>query len=234
MAGSTPEGGFVTERLLYLIRHGESDRASKEWFGSPRGAQWDPSLSTKGREQSELLARRLLVMDLEPYAIYASPLRRARETAEMFAGKVGREITMEDGLIEAHIGGWEGRSFEEIVEHDPGIVYALRHQQAIWSRAPGAEHELDFRTRVHDALEGILERHPDENVLVFAHGGVVNAFCGEILGLPQAMLFLPENSSINTIDVDGDMRRIRFLNDVLHLTDPGFFEEPRSESRAGT
>ncbi len=94
------------------------------------------------------------------------------------------------------------------------------------------EHEPDFRIRVHHAVEEILAKNQDENALVFAHGGVVNAYCGEILGLPQEMLFLPENSSINTIDVDGDMRRMRFLNDVLHLTDPGFFEEPRSERRA--
>jgi hypothetical protein len=38
------------------------------------------------------------------------------------------------------------------------------------------------------------------------------------------MFFLPENTSLNTLDVDGDVRSVRFLNDVLHLTDPHFFE----------
>jgi hypothetical protein len=53
---------------------------------------------------------------------------------------------------------------------------------------------------------------------------VVNAFIGELLGLRQGMFFLPENTSLNSVDVDGDVRTVRFLNDVLHLTDPAFFE----------
>ena len=65
---------------------------------------------------------------------------------------------------------------------------------------------------------------PSENLLLFAHGGVINAFVGDVLGLGQEMFFLPENTSLNTIDVEADTRSVRFLNDVLHLTDPHFFE----------
>jgi probable phosphoglycerate mutase len=60
--------------------------------------------------------------------------------------------------------------------------------------------------------------------LIFAHGGVINAYVGELLGLRQEMFFLPENTSLNSVDVDGEKRTVRFLNDVLHLTDPLFFE----------
>ncbi len=77
---------------------------------------------------------------------------------------------------------------------------------------------------MHDVVEGLLQEHPDENLLLFAHGGVINAYVGEILGLGQEMFFLPENTSLNSVDVDGDIRSVRFLNDVLHLTDPHFFE----------
>ena len=59
---------------------------------------------------------------------------------------------------------------------------------------------------------------------MFAHGGVINAYVGEVLGLGQEMFFLPENTSLNSVDVDGGTRSVRFLNDVLHLTDPHFFE----------
>ena len=215
-------------RTLYLIRHGESDRDSDRMFGSPRGDQWDPPLSAKGREQAELLAARLLVMDLDPFVIYASPMRRARETAEIFANQAGREIRFHDDLVEAHIGGWEARPFEEIVEQDPAIMHALRHQRPIWSRAPGAEVGSSFRQRVSGAIASILEEHPDDNALVFAHGGVVNAYCGDVLGLPQEMFFLPENASINSIDVDQNERRLRFLNDTIHLTDPSLAQWSRN------
>lgn len=216
-------------RTLYLIRHGQSDPGSAHMFGSPRGDQWDPSLSEKGREQAELLAKRLLVMELDPYVIYSSPMHRARETAEAFAHRAGREVSFDDELIEAHIGGWEAKPFEEIVEQDPSVMDALRHQRAIWSRAPGAEDETSFRARVRGAVERLLARHPEDNLLVFAHGGIVNAYCGEILGLPQEMFFLPHNACLNSIDVEDGSRRVRFLNDTLHLTDPGFFETGRRE-----
>jgi broad specificity phosphatase PhoE len=216
----------VSVRVLYLIRHGQSDFGWEgDAFASPRGDQWDPPLSGRGREQAELLAKRLLVMELDPFVAYASPMRRATETAEAFASLAGIDVTVDDELVEAHIGGWEGLPFEEIVASDPEIMRHLRHQRAIWHRAPGAERGDRFRARVVGAVEAILAKHPDENVLVFAHGGVINAYVGALLGLHQEMFFLPENTSLHSIDVDGDLRSVRFLNDVLHLTDPNFFEE---------
>jgi broad specificity phosphatase PhoE len=216
----------VTDRVLYLIRHGQSDF---DWdgdrFATARGDQWDPPLSEEGREQAHLLAKRLRVMDLDPYVIYSSPLRRALETAETFAHEVGADVTVDDELVEAHIGGWEGKPFEEIVESDPEIVQHVRHQRAIWHRAPGAEQGDQFRSRVHAAVERLLGEHSDRNVLVFAHGGVINAYMGVLLGLDQEMFFLPENTSLNGVDLVGTTRAVRFLNDVLHLTDPRFFDE---------
>jgi 2,3-bisphosphoglycerate-dependent phosphoglycerate mutase len=215
----------VTGRVLYLIRHGQSDFdwAGERWT-SARGDQWNPPLSDTGREQAALLAKRLLVMELEPFHVYSSPLRRAAETAEAFARASWTEVTFDDELVEAHIGGWEGKPFEEIIESDPGVVQHIRHQRPIWHRAPGAEHAERFRERVRGAVDGLLSKHPDENLLLFVHGGVINAYVGEVLGLRQEMFFLPENTSLNTVDVDGDVRTVRFLNDVLHLTDAHFFE----------
>jgi probable phosphoglycerate mutase len=163
-------------------------------------------------------------MDLDPFVVYSSPLRRATETAEAFAHAAGTDISFDDELVEAHIGGWEGKPFEEIIESDPEVMQHLRHQRAIWHRAPDAEGADRFRKRIHDAVEGLLRAHPDENLLLFVHGGVINAYAGEILGLGQEMFFLPENTSLNSIDVEDETRSVRFLNDVLHLTDPHFFE----------
>jgi broad specificity phosphatase PhoE len=212
-------------RVLYLIRHGRSDFDSGEMSATARGDQWDPPLSEEGRRQAHLLAVRLQVMELDPVAVYCSPLRRARETVAPYADAAGVDVVFDDDLIEAHIGGWEGLPFEEIVASDADLVHRIRNQQAIWSRAPGGESERDFRGRVVSALDSILASHPVGDVVVVAHGGVINAFCGEVLGLPSAMFFLPENTSINSVVVDGDRRTVRFLNDIAHLTDPQLFEE---------
>ena len=211
-------------RILYLIRHGRSDFDSGQMSPMARGDQWDPPLSKEGRAQAELLAIRLRVMDLRPSAVYCSPLRRARETVAPYADATGLEVVYDDELIEAHIGGWEGRPFEEIVASDPELLHLIRNQHAVWGRAPGGEGEMDFRTRVVSALDGIVRKHPDGDIVVVAHGGVINAYFAQVLGLPGAMFFLPENTSVNSVLLDGDRGTVRFLNDIAHLTDPQLFE----------
>ena len=138
----------------------------------------------------------------------------------------GVDVVFDDELIEAHIGGWEGLPFEEIVAGDAELVHRIRNQQAIWSRAPGGESEARLpRARGRRRVEAIIATHADRDVVVVAHGGVINAYCGEVLGLPSAMFFLPENTSINSVVLDGDRRTVRFLNDIAHLTDPQLFRE---------
>jgi probable phosphoglycerate mutase len=213
----------MTERILYLIRHGESDFASRDFTRAARGEQWDPPLGPRGREQARLLARRLLSMP-RPAAVYSSPLRRTRQTAAPFAEAAGLEVLIEDDLMEAFIGEWEGKPFEEILASDERILHRLRNQEPIWSHAPGAEAIGPFRARVRAAVEAILARHPGGNVVVVCHGGVINAYVAPLLGVDHEMFFVPENTSLNSVVVEGNARRVRFLNDALHLTDPHFFE----------
>ncbi|MGZ8642129.1 MAG: histidine phosphatase family protein [Actinomycetota bacterium] len=213
-------------RVLYLIRHGRSDFDSSEMSATARGDQWDPPLSEEGMEQARLLAARLRVMELDRAVVHCSPLRRARETVAPYADAAGIDVVFEEDLVEAHIGGWEGMPFEEIVASDADLVHRIRNQQAIWLHAPGGESQRDFRSRVVTALDSILASHLERDVVVVAHGGVINAYCGTVLGLSNAMFFLPENTSINSVVIDGDSRTVRFLNDIAHLTDPGLFEEP--------
>lgn len=209
-------------RILFLIRHGRSDQSSNDLLDTTRGSQWDPPLDDVGREQAELLARRLVLME-RPAAVYSSPLRRARETIAPFSDAAGIEVIHEDDLMEAHIGRWENVSFEDVLASDPELLGLVRSQRAIWHRAPGAEAVEAFRKRVHDVIESILERHAVGDIFVVAHGGVINAYLGPLLMVENEMFFLPENSSLNSVEVKGSQRRVRFLNDVLHLTDPQLF-----------
>jgi probable phosphoglycerate mutase len=212
----------VSDRVLYLIRHGRSDFDAKDFLDTPRGHQWDPPLGEEGREQATRLADRLLSAD-PPSAVVCSPLRRARQTAEAYALRAGLPVEEDVELAEAFIGDWESRPFEEIIATDERLLHRFRNHEAFWRHAPGAEDLEAFRERVTGAVEGALSRYPDGNVYVFCHGGVVNAYVAPLLGLEQEMFFLPDNTSVNVIGVAGEVRSVRFLNDVRHLTDPGFF-----------
>ncbi len=218
----------MTERVLHLIRHGRSDASSNTFVDTPRGRQWDPPLDEVGREQAARLAKRLALLDPPPAAVYCSPLRRARETlAPYLQMATGVEPRFDDDLMEANIGEWEGLSFEEIVGSDEDILPLVRASRAIWSRAPGGEPLEDFRGRVRRSFDAIVRGHPVGDLVVVCHGGVINAFLGPFLGIEHEMFFIPENTSVSSVELDRESpARLRFLNDILHLTDPHLFENP--------
>lgn len=212
----------MTERILYLVRHGESDFDSTDFVEGPRGPQWDPPLSERGREQARLLADRLRAMPA-PGAVLSSTLRRARETVGAYAVPEGIDVTYDDDLAEAYLGDWEGKRFEEILSGDEEMLHRIRNQEPIWRHAPSVEELGAFRARVRDAVERALAAHPAGNVVIVCHGAVINAFVAPLVGVDHEMFFVPENASLNSVVVDGDSRRVRFLNDALHLTDPQLF-----------
>jgi probable phosphoglycerate mutase len=78
---------------------------------------------------------------------------------------------------------------------------------------------------VRRAIDAIVERHPDGDIVVVCHGGVINAYIGPLLGIENEMFFLPENTSVSSVEFDDGRARLRFLNDILHLTDPQLFGE---------
>lgn len=168
-----------------------------------------------------------------PVAIYSSSLRRARETAHAFADPEGMRVGEREDLCEWFGGAWEAKAFEEIFRDHPEAMDLFRNQDPAWHLAPGGERAGDFRRRVVAAVEEIIAAHAQGDVFVVAHGGVINAYFAHILGIhDQEMFFLPENTSLNTVLIDGAKRRAWFLSDASHLTDPAWFApvEPDGEA----
>ena len=200
----------VSDRRLYLIRHARPDYTSTDHTETPRGRQYDPPLGDVGIEQAERLADRLQLLPT-PAAIYSSTLARARQTER-------------DDLCEWFGGDWEAKDFEQIFQDHPEAIDLFRNQNPAWHLAPNSERSHDLQRRSVDAVESIIAAHPVGDVMVVAHGGVINAYFSHILGIGgQDMFFLPENTSLNTVVIRGDERLAWFLSDASHLTDPGWF-----------
>jgi broad specificity phosphatase PhoE len=213
----------VIERRLYLIRHGRPDYDSTARLATPRGDQYDPPLGEVGLEQSRLLADRLSLLPA-PAALYSSTLARARQTAQVYAERVGIEVVEREDLCEWFGGDWEEKDFEEIFREHPEAIELFRNQNPAWHLAPGSETGEAFARRCVAAVEDIITTHPAGDVVVVAHGGVINAYFAHILGIrDQDMFFLPENTSLNTVVIRGEERLAWFLSDASHLTDPGWF-----------
>jgi len=217
----------VTERRIYLIRHGKADHRSSAHTPTPRGDTADPPLDATGREQAIALTRRLRMMP-DPAAIYCSTLTRARETIAPYLEATGRTASYLDNLAEWHAGDWELKEFEELLTEHPEMPARVLFQDPVFVLAPNSEPVDAFRRRVIGAVEGTLASHPEGDIWVVCHGGVINAYIGHLLGVEdQEMFFLPPNTSINTVKVDGDRRTMWFLGDDTHYTSPELFPEQR-------
>jgi alpha-ribazole phosphatase len=126
---------------LYVVRHAEP-----AVVGVLLG-QCDPPLSEAGRMRAvELLKETRLAV------VYSSPLRRARETAELLAR--GAAIEIVDDLREITYGDWDGRTWAEIEARDPEMA---RRKMEDWRGVTpaGGEPWSEFVARVTFAFERI-------------------------------------------------------------------------------
>jgi broad specificity phosphatase PhoE len=159
---------------ILLARHGESDwNAARRWQGHA-----DRPLTERGRAQALALAERLRSVPLE--AVYASDLRRARQTAEAVAERQGLEVTVLPELREVDVGTWSGLTRTEAEARFPDGFRRWLDGGPGWE--DGETYE-DMSKRVERAVQRIAAERPDERVLVVAHGGPIRAVHALALGL---------------------------------------------------
>lgn len=154
---------------VLLVRHGETDDNAADRFQGRR----DTLLNERGREQSRALAQRLRGEGLR--AIYTSPLRRARATAEIVADALGLEPVVDERLIEADTGEWSGLLTAEIVAM-AASEYARWRAADPSFRFPGGESVAEQTARMTAALAEVA-RGPLP-ALVVTHGGSIRAVDG--------------------------------------------------------
>jgi len=202
--------------ILYCIRHGETTYNAE---GRLQGQSELPVLSDLGRRQSEATARALIGKPIE--AIYASPLRRAFETAEIIAQALRREIRTDPRLKEIDVGIFQGRLRGDLEkDHAEALVRWLSGDPDYV--IPGGESRRQLARRGVAAFEDI-RRSGHEQAVVVAHGGVLVSTIKSLLGipLPDPPLAL-ENCSISTLAWHGDGRvEMLALDRVEHLAAVG-------------
>lgn len=160
---------------LFLIRHGETvANVERRWQGHQDGM-----LNERGEAQAKSLAVTLPKLD----AIYASPLRRAADTAAAVASHQGLSVCVDEGLKEIGFGAWEGMTKAEIAKTYPDD---LEEFQSGADRARGGTGETfaGVRARMASSLAAIVSNHPGQRVGVVSHGGATRAWATEVLGIP--------------------------------------------------
>lgn len=203
--------GHKLTRLI-LVRHGETTwNVSGHYQG-----RTDTDLSDRGRRQASRLAGHLRGVRLN--AIYCSPLRRALDTISEVANQAGLEVSVECGLTEIEHGVWGGLHKSE-VEAQFAETLRLWMDRPAEARVPGAETLEDVQRRVMAAVSCIIERHPDQTVLLCTHDAVLKVLITSSmgLGLDSFWKIQVDNASISILEHQGPRARLVLLNDTCHL-----------------
>ena len=202
----------ITE--LLLVRHGQQNYD----VNGPMQQMIDPPLSELGEQQAKLVGMRLSTEKID--AVYASPLRRALET--------GREIARHHSLEPQVLPDLKEVGIFELMDGSRSPVDVIGRQaltgirqrmimEKSWDVYPYSESSFDFRKRVINAIEGIVATHPNQRVVIACHGGVINAYCGHVIGAKYDMFFRPAHTSLNIVAAGGHIRALYRLNDIHHL-----------------
>ena len=202
--------------VILLVRHGESAPARPGQSFPLVLGRGDPELASYGVEQAKRVCARLARGKVD--AIYVTPLRRTQQTAAPLASATGLTPVVVEDLIEVGLGEWEGGLFRQRVAENHPIAVRMREEER-WDVIPGGESTEDLLARTHRAISRIAADHPDQQVAVFAHGGVIGAILADAANSRQFAFSGADNGSLSVLVVTRDRWIIRSYNDTSHLED---------------
>ena len=216
----------VTKPLttIVLVRHGRTALTEARKISGGDGD--DPDLSEVGVLDANAVATALgQIGSKGPWqriapisAIVSSPMKRARQTAEVIAKQHGLKVTENENLREISFGDWDGLTHEEAQQKDSTLWQSWRGS---WSVSPPNGESLEvFDQRLQLARQQITERHAGKTVVVVAHVMPIRGFLGWAFDAAAAAYWRPQVApcSISIIRVWGDeTAEVVTANHTAHL-----------------
>jgi broad specificity phosphatase PhoE len=196
--------------LLHLLRHGQHDLGGGVLAGRMPGV----GLTERGR--AEISAACDVLAGENITALYASPLQRTRESAEIVAERLGLPIEFRDDLIELDFGEWTGTTFDSIRADERWRPWSQHRSLA---RIPGGETMRAVQFRAVEAVLEIGDRHRDAASVIVSHGDVIRSALVFALGMPLDFYSRIEvvQGSLSTIRIDNGGIRVVSINERPRL-----------------
>jgi broad specificity phosphatase PhoE len=204
---------FTPIYSITLLRHGESEGNAVDILQG----QSEYPLTSKGIQQAQALANRWLAVQtgLEGplfETIIASPLSRARQTAEIIGTVLSTPVELDPIWIERGFGCLDGSPLSDIQQINPPVDFHHPYEPP----AEGGESSVDLFLRASQALRGVIRR-PAGRFLIVSHGAILNMVVYAILGItPHGHYNSPRFSFGNTAYANftyrADTRRWHLLN----------------------
>lgn len=198
---------------IIAIRHGETD-----WNASARiQGQLDIPLNEKGRWQASRTAQALSAGE-DIAAIYSSDLSRALDTAAAIGAALSLPVVLEQRLRERGFGEYEGNTFDQLELQWPQQTARWRARDVRWA-PPGGETLTDLDQRVQAVTRSIAERHLGAQIVLVAHGGVLDMLyrlaTRQTVDLPRTWTL--GNASINRLLWTREGLNLVGWSDTRHL-----------------
>ena len=198
---------------VFLVRHGATILSAEDRFAG----ETDVDLSDAGRDQLRALADRLSGEAL--CAVYASPMRRTLESAQILAAPHSLPVGAIPGLREISHGRWETRTRKEVEMTWP-------EEYARWDADPytfapqGGESGLAVTARAFPALADLVSENAGKTFLVVSHKATIRLLLSALLGFdPRFYRDRLDQSPacLNVLDFkDPSHARLTLFNDVSH------------------
>ena len=189
---------------LILVRH-----ACPASDGTPSR---DPSLSDRGRRQARRVCDWLAHDPID--VVLSSPARRAVETAEPLAARLGLEVLVDERLRDANLAGDRYVPIEVDRARDPA---AYRARTDAYQSSPRMR---EVQARVNASLDEWCAKARGGRIVAFCHGSVVNVFAARVLGLPSPGFLEAGFASGHRFLVSSSgLRSVQSLNETAYLVD---------------
>ena len=178
---------------VIFLRHGQAKNNIERIL---TGRTPNVPLTEKGIEQAENTAKFLEQMNIS--AIYSSPIERAKHTAEIVAKHNSLDVTIDDRLIELDMGKFTGVPYDDIFTSH-GNVFMKFYNGELEIAHNGVETFSEVKKRVLSIVDHVVEKHPEQNVVLVTHMDPIKAMLSTIVDLSPTNLFelIIANASLN-------------------------------------
>lgn len=200
---------------IYLLRHGETMWNREDIF---RG-QADIPLNAFGRQQAKALSEALELEELHKPFFITSPLKRARETAEIAARSFNESKVIDNSFfLDLSYGAWEGKPLCEIEQKYPELYNTwTKHPEKVIF--PGGENIKDAADRAEKGVEQAVQINPDRPTVIVAHRAINKALICRLLGLGMKAFWKirQDTACLNKFHYNKSFFILARLNDTCHL-----------------
>jgi probable phosphoglycerate mutase len=153
---------------VYFVRHGET---KYNLLHILMGRRIDETLDKHGVEQAKEIA---IQLDHNVDIIFASPMKRAQQTAFIISNELKLSVHTRDELAERDFGKLTGKSWAEVEKLTGTNLQHIEEHLSVDLKKYNVESGSAMKMRLLHFLSDLKKEYPSRFPLVVCHSGIIN------------------------------------------------------------